>query len=67
MLEFKQTAGDVVVEIRVGNRLTTNGRLANAVHPLMSVPVTVYVKLEVGVAKTEFPVVRFNPVEGVHK
>ena len=38
---------------------------AVAVHPFISVPVTVYVVVEVGDAVTDEPVVLLNPVEGL--
>lgn len=46
--------------------LTVTVPWAVAVHPFASVPVTVYVMVEVGLAVTEEPVVALNPVAGVH-
>jgi hypothetical protein len=39
---------------------------AVAVHPLLEVPVTVYVVVEVGEAVTDEPVVLLSPVAGLH-
>ena len=40
---------------------------ADAVQPLLSVPVTVYVEVEAGDAVTVAPVVALSPVAGVHE
>jgi hypothetical protein len=47
-----------------GRALTFMLVLADAKHPLASVPVTVYAILEVGLAVTDDPLVAERPVEG---
>jgi hypothetical protein len=57
-----QIAADVTVTI--GSGFTFTVTCVDAVHPLLSVPVTVYVEVEVGFAVTVEPVVALSPVAG---
>ena len=50
-----------------GSGLTAIVVCADAMQPLLSVPVTVYVEVEDGFAVTVVPVVALNPVAGVHE
>lgn len=50
-----------------GRGFTVTVTCIDAVHPLLSVPVTVYVIVEAGVAVTEEPVVELSAVAGVHE
>jgi hypothetical protein len=50
----------------VGNGLTLTITVAVFTHPLASVPVTVYVIVEAGLAVTEVPVVADSDVPGAH-
>jgi hypothetical protein len=47
--------------------LTVTVTCVVAVHPLLPVPVTVYVVVEDGEAVTDEPVVLLNPVGGLHE
>jgi phage terminase large subunit-like protein len=49
----------------VGVELTVTVIVFVPMHPLAPVPVTVYVRVDVGLATTFIPVVTFNPVEGL--
>jgi hypothetical protein len=51
----------------VGFGLTVTVTDALLVHPIPSVPVTVYIVVEVGFAVTFAPVVGDNPAEGLHE
>jgi hypothetical protein len=53
--------------VTTGRGLTFTVTCVDAVHPFTSVPVTVYVVVEVGFAVTGEPVVELNAVAGVHK
>ena len=50
-----------------GSALTVTVTCVEAVHPLTSVPVTVYVVVVVGFAVTDEPVVALSAVAGVHE
>jgi hypothetical protein len=54
-----------VTEI-TGNGFTVTVTCVDDVHPFTSVPVTVYVEVEVGLAVTLVPVVALSPVAGDH-
>jgi hypothetical protein len=58
--------GETAVAFTVGSGATVIGTVAVLVHPFPSVPVTVYVIEEPGVAFTVPPVVALNPVEDAH-
>ena len=58
-------AGGAGTEI-TGSGLTFTVTCVDAVQPLASVPVTVYVVVEVGLAVTVVPVVALSPVAGDH-
>ena len=65
---------DCPAQIVAGGETVTTGRglivtvtCAVAVHPLLFVPVTIYVVVEVGDAVTGEPVVALSPVAGVHE
>ena len=60
-----QIAGGGVTEI-TGREFTFTVTCVDAVQPLLSVPVTVYVEVEVGFAVTVEPVVALSPVAGDH-
>ena len=60
-----QMAGGGVTEI-TGSGFTFTVTCVDAVHPLLSVPVTVYVEVDVGFAVTVAPVVALSPVAGDH-
>ena len=62
----RQIAGGCVTLI-TGRGFTFTVTCAEAVHPLISVPVTVYVVVEAGFAVTEEPVVALNAVDGLHE
>ena len=49
-----------------GSGFTFTVTCVDAVQPLLSVPVTVYVEVEVGFAVTVEPVVALSPVAGDH-
>ena len=53
--------------VTTGRGFTVTVTCVDAVHPLLSVPVTVYVVVEVGLAVTEEPVVALSAFAGVHK
>src|SRR5947207_10400439 len=53
--------------VTTGRGFTFTVTCVDAVHPLTSVPVTVYVVVEVGLAVTGEPVVELSAVDGVHK
>jgi hypothetical protein len=59
----------IVAEVTVttGSGLTFTVTCVDAVQPFTSVPVTVYVVVEVGLAVTGEPVVELSAVDGVHK
>ncbi len=48
----------------VGVTVTVTEALFVLIHPFISVPITVYVWVEVGLAVTEVPVVEDKPVDG---
>ena len=50
----------------VGNELTVTITFEVLIHPLLPVPVTVYVAVRVGLAVGDAHVVQDNPVVGVH-
>lgn len=56
----------VLGETVIATVLTVTVICAVAVHPLLPVPVTVYVVVDVGEAVTDDPVVLLNPVAGLH-
>ena len=60
-----QIAGGAGTEI-TGRGFTFTVTCVDAVQPLPSVPVTVYVEVEVGFAVTVEPVVALSPVAGDH-
>lgn len=52
--------------VMVGKGFTVTVTVFVFTHPFASVPVTVYVVVEVGFAVTVAPVVEDKPVEGLH-
>jgi len=50
----------------MGSGFTVTFTLAVLVHPLPSVPITVYAVVEVGVAETADPVFEESPDAGLH-
>ena len=58
--------GGGVGTITTGRGFTVTVTCVDAVHPFISVPVIVYVVVEVGFAVTDEPVVALNPVAGLH-
>jgi hypothetical protein len=54
------------VTVITGSTFTVTVTCVDAVHPFPSVPVTVYVMVEVGLAVTEEPVVALSAVAGLH-
>jgi hypothetical protein len=56
--------GPLLLAIILGGRLTITVTDAVATHPLISVPVTVYVVVIIGCATTLTPIDELSPVEG---
>lgn len=65
-VEPVQMLGDAGVTATVTAGFTVITAVAVPVHPLAAVPVTVYVVVVVGLAKTAAPLDAFRPVAGVH-
>ena len=59
--------GGGVGTVTTGSGFTVTVTCVDAVHPLLFVPVTVYVVVEVGLAVMGEPVVALNAVDGAHE
>jgi hypothetical protein len=63
----QKLTGPAAMMEAVGNTSTVTVVLAVPEHPLLLVPVTVYVVVETGLAVTEEPVVELRPAVGDHE
>jgi hypothetical protein len=61
-----QIEGDKGLTVMTGSGLTVTVTLVLLEHPLLSVPVTIYVAVVEGSATTDVPTPEDNPVAGLH-